>query len=60
NTKISSNFLCPGRPLGQHFHSELPSHKRKKSAAYEIDEKSLTQAHRYVLFNVDSITQFRE
>ncbi|GKA92643.1 hypothetical protein Tco_0814568, partial [Tanacetum coccineum] len=56
----SSNFLCPGRPLGQHFHSELPSHKRKKSAAYEIDEKSLTQAHRYVLFNVDSITQFRE
>nr|GEX16818.1 hypothetical protein CTI12_AA180240 [Tanacetum cinerariifolium] len=56
----SSNFLCPGRPLGQHFHSELPSHKRKKSAAYEIDEKSLAQAHRYVLFNVDSIIQFRE
>nr|GEY81745.1 hypothetical protein [Tanacetum cinerariifolium] len=49
----SSNFLCPGRPLGQHFHSELPSHKRKKSAAYEIHEKSLTQAYPYVLFNVD-------
>ncbi|GJX91530.1 ribonuclease H-like domain-containing protein [Tanacetum coccineum] len=34
--------------------------EREKSAAYEIDEKSLTQAHYYVLFNVDSITQFRE
>nr|GEU63134.1 uncharacterized protein [Tanacetum cinerariifolium] len=34
----------------QHFHSELPSHKRKKSAAYEIDEKSLAQAHHYMLF----------
>nr|GEX79605.1 hypothetical protein CTI12_AA060390 [Tanacetum cinerariifolium] len=33
---------------------------RKKSAAYEIDEMLLTQAHRYVLFNVDSIPQFRE
>nr|GEX85196.1 transposon, En/Spm-like protein [Tanacetum cinerariifolium] len=59
--KIESyNFLCPGRPLGQHFHSKLPSHKRKKSAAYEIDEKSLAQAHHYVLFNVDSIIQFRD
>nr|GFB26262.1 hypothetical protein [Tanacetum cinerariifolium] len=56
----SSNFLCPIRPLGQHFHSEFPSHKRKKSAAYEIDEKLLAQVHRYVSFNVDSIIQFRE
>nr|GEW30875.1 hypothetical protein [Tanacetum cinerariifolium] len=43
----SSNFLCPGRPLGQHFHSELPSYKRKKSAAYEIDENNTQEVLSY-------------
>nr|GEV90353.1 hypothetical protein [Tanacetum cinerariifolium] len=42
-----NNKACPEGSIakGQHFHSELPSHKRKKYAAYEIDEKSLAQAH---------------
>lgn len=55
-----SNILCPGRALGQHMHSDLPAHKRKTSCNSEIDAKSLKQAHRYVLFNVESITPFRE
>nr|GEW00583.1 hypothetical protein [Tanacetum cinerariifolium] len=42
-----NNKACPEGSIaeGQHFHSELPSHKRKKSAAYKIDEKLLAQAH---------------
>ncbi|GJV50562.1 putative transposase-associated domain-containing protein [Tanacetum coccineum] len=55
----ASNSLCPGRALGLHMHSNLPAHKRKSSFNSEIDEKSLKQAHRYVLFNVESITHFR-
>ena len=55
-----SNFLRPGRPLGHHIESQLSSRKRKRFPNCEIDDKSLKQAHRYVLFNVKSITPFRE
>ncbi|KAK9073298.1 hypothetical protein SSX86_007622 [Deinandra increscens subsp. villosa] len=54
------NNLCPGRAIGCKLHSGVSIHKRKRSSDSEIDEKSLTQAHRYVLFNVESITPFRE
>ena len=55
-----SNFLRPGRPLGKHARSDLSSLKRKRIPNYEIDDQSLKQAHRYVLFNVNSVTPFRE
>ncbi|KAJ9556530.1 hypothetical protein OSB04_011144 [Centaurea solstitialis] len=60
NEVEESNFLRPGRPLGQHANSQLSSRKRKRFPKCEIDDKSLKQAHRYVLFNVNSITPFRE
>jgi hypothetical protein len=55
-----SNNLCPGRAIGRKVYSEVSIHKRKRSSDSEIDEKSLTQAHRYVLFNIESVTPFRE
>lgn len=55
-----SNLLRPGRPLGQHMHSHISSRKRKRFPKSKIDDKSLKQAHRYVLFNVNSIAPFRE
>ncbi|GKA99060.1 putative transposase-associated domain-containing protein [Tanacetum coccineum] len=56
----ASNSLCPERALGLHMHLNLPAHKRKSSFNFEVNEKSLKQAHRYVLFHVESITHFRE
>lgn len=53
------NDLRPGRPLGRKIHSGSSFRKRRTSNII-IDEMSLAQAHRYVLFNVDSITPFRE
>ena len=50
------NKLCPGRPLGP----KKRLGKRKRSSYIEYDEKSLKQAHRYVLFNVESVSPFRE
>ncbi|CAH1426151.1 unnamed protein product [Lactuca virosa] len=55
-----SNNLCPGRPLGCKKHSEKSLQKRKRSSNFVLDEKSLTQAHRYVPFNVVSVSPFRE
>ncbi|KAJ9544535.1 hypothetical protein OSB04_024242 [Centaurea solstitialis] len=55
-----SNNLCPGRPLGRQLHSTLPVRKRRRSSNTTIDEKSISQAHRYVLFNIESVTSFRE
>ncbi|KAK9076729.1 hypothetical protein SSX86_005063 [Deinandra increscens subsp. villosa] len=55
-----SNFLRPGRPLGKHENSQPSNRKRKRFPKSDIDERSLKQAHRYVLFNVNSITPFRE
>ena len=55
-----SNNLCPGRPLGRKLHSGVSFRKRRRSSNATIDEKSLSQAHRYVLFNIESITSFRE
>ncbi|KAJ9545327.1 hypothetical protein OSB04_025034, partial [Centaurea solstitialis] len=60
NEMEESNFLRPGRPLGQHAKTQPSSRKRKRFPKCEIDDKSLKQAHRYVLFNVNSITPFRE
>nr|XP_043639519.1 uncharacterized protein LOC122610612 [Erigeron canadensis] len=54
------NNLCPGRPLGRKSDDGLPARKRRRFTNSDIDEKSLAQAHRYVLFNVESITPFRE
>ncbi|KAK1414097.1 hypothetical protein QVD17_29837 [Tagetes erecta] len=55
-----SNNLCLGRALGRKLHSGVRIPKRRRSLSSDIDEKSLTQAHRYVLFNVESVTPFRE
>ncbi|XP_076914543.1 uncharacterized protein LOC143573590 [Bidens hawaiensis] len=55
-----SNNLCPGRALARKLHSGVSIPKRKRSSNSDIDEKSLTQAHRYVLFNVESVTPLRE
>ncbi|KAD0884347.1 hypothetical protein E3N88_43588 [Mikania micrantha] len=55
-----SNKLCPGRAIGRKLHSGVSIHKRRRSSNTEIDEKSLTQAHRYVLFNIEAVTPFRE
>ncbi|KAJ0592692.1 hypothetical protein HanHA300_Chr03g0088101 [Helianthus annuus] len=55
-----SNNLCPGRALGRKLDLGVPIRKRRRSSNSDIDEKSLTQAHRYVLFNVESVTPFRE
>nr|GEW59800.1 hypothetical protein [Tanacetum cinerariifolium] len=40
--------------------SGLSSLKRKRIPKYEIDDQSLKQAYRYVLFNVNSLTPFLE
>ncbi|XP_071741432.1 uncharacterized protein [Rutidosis leptorrhynchoides] len=58
NELEESNNFCPGRPLGRKSCSRLSIRKRSSNSA--IDEISLAQAHRYVLFNVDSVTPFRE
>ncbi|XP_022022264.1 uncharacterized protein LOC110922267 isoform X2 [Helianthus annuus] len=55
-----SNNHCPGRAIGHKLHSGVSIRKRRRSSKSDIDEKSLTQAHRYVLFNVESVTPFRE
>ncbi|KAK1414537.1 hypothetical protein QVD17_30283 [Tagetes erecta] len=55
-----SNNLCPGRALGHKLDPGVYLHKRKRSSNSDIDEKSLSQAHRYVLFNVEAVTPFRE
>ncbi|KAJ9546594.1 hypothetical protein OSB04_019137 [Centaurea solstitialis] len=55
-----SNNLCLGRPLGRQLHSGIPIRKRRRSSNTTIDEKSMSQAHRYVLFNIESVTSFRE
>lgn len=55
-----SNLLCPGRPLGKKLNNEFSSQKRNRSTSHVLDAQSLAQAHRYVLFNVDSVTRFRE
>ncbi|KAK1429876.1 hypothetical protein QVD17_12172 [Tagetes erecta] len=55
-----SNNLCPGRALGHKLDLGVYIHKRKRSSNSEIEEKSLSQAHRYVLFNVEVVTPFRE
>ncbi|XP_035837033.1 uncharacterized protein LOC110894773 [Helianthus annuus] len=55
-----SNNLCPGRAIGHKLHSGVSIRKRRRSSKSDIDEKSPTQAHRYVLFNVESVTPFRE
>ncbi|KAD4586248.1 hypothetical protein E3N88_23849 [Mikania micrantha] len=55
-----SNKLCPGRAIGGKLHLVVSIHKRRRSSNTEIDEKSLTQAHRYVLFNIEAVTPFRE
>ncbi|KAI3795772.1 hypothetical protein L1987_38431 [Smallanthus sonchifolius] len=55
-----SNNLCPGRVIGRKLHLGVSTHKRRRSSNSYIDEKSLTQAQRYVLFNVESVTPFRE
>lgn len=55
-----SNNLCPGRPLGRKIHSGSSFHKRRATSNTAMDEMSLAQAHRYVLFNVESVTPFRE
>ncbi|XP_022024562.1 uncharacterized protein LOC110924892 [Helianthus annuus] len=48
-----SNNLCPGRAIGHKLHLGVSIRKRRRSSNSNIDEKSLTQAHRYVLFNVE-------
>lgn len=47
----SSIFSMSGRPLGK---------KGKKAKSIMLDDKTWVQAHRYVLFNCDSIAPFRE
>ena len=54
------NKLCPGRPLGRKKHIGISLGKRKRSSNIVLDEMSLKQAHRYVLFNVASVSPFRE
>ncbi|XP_076896149.1 uncharacterized protein LOC143549018 [Bidens hawaiensis] len=54
------NNLCPGRAMARKLHSGVSVPKRRRSSNSDIDEKSLTQAHRYVLFNVESVSTFRE
>ena len=53
------NNLCPGRPLGRNIQSGS-SFKKRRSSNISIDDIALAQAHRYVLFNVDSVAPFRE
>ncbi|KAD7117380.1 hypothetical protein E3N88_04648 [Mikania micrantha] len=48
------------QPEGRKLHSGVSIHKRRRSSNTEIDEKSLTQAHRYVLFNIEAVTPFRD
>jgi hypothetical protein len=55
-----ANNLCPGRAIGHKLDSVVSIHKRKRSSNSVIDEKSLTQAHRYVLFNVESVRPYLE
>ncbi|KAD4888057.1 hypothetical protein E3N88_20130 [Mikania micrantha] len=55
-----SNKLCPDRVIGRKMHLGVSIHKRRRSSNTEIDEKSLTQEHRYVLFNIEAVTPFRE
>jgi hypothetical protein len=55
-----SNNLCPGRAIGHKLHSGVSVNKRKRFLDSEIDDKSFIQAHRCVLFNMESVTPFRE
>ena len=59
NETEESSLFCPGRPLGKLDH-RFSIGKRNRSSNYSLDDQSLAQAHRYVLFNVDAVTIFRE
>lgn len=50
-----------GRPLGKKGKSKhFVLKKRKRGSTKKLDEMSLAQAHRYVLFNTKSVDLFRE
>ena len=60
NETEESNSFCPGRPLGKKLNNRFSTGKRNRSSNSSLDDQSLAQAHRYVLFNVDAVTIFRE
>nr|GEY68534.1 hypothetical protein [Tanacetum cinerariifolium] len=60
NDTEESNLFCPGRPLGKKLDYWFSIRKRNRSPNSSLDDQSLAQAHRYVLFNVDAVTIFGE
>ncbi|GJW85383.1 uncharacterized protein Tco_0158528 [Tanacetum coccineum] len=60
NETEESNLFCPGWPLGKKLDYRFSIGKRSRRLNSSLDDQSLAQAHRYVLFNVDAITIFRE
>ncbi|GJX57932.1 putative transposase-associated domain-containing protein [Tanacetum coccineum] len=60
NETEESNLFCPGRPLGKKLDYRFSIGKRNRRLNSSLDDQSLAQAHRYVLFNVDAVTIFRE
>ena len=53
-----SIFNYSGRPLGRKTHKSFNVNKRKRVSRVVLDETTLIQAHRYVLFNSDAVAPF--
>lgn len=52
-------FDSRGRPLGRKSKVGFNVKKRKRIPRVSIDDKTLLQAHRYVLFNNESVDPFK-
>ncbi|XP_039133790.1 uncharacterized protein LOC120270791 [Dioscorea cayenensis subsp. rotundata] len=53
-----SIFANVGRPLGRKKNKGFSSNKRKRVSRITLDNQTLVQAHRYVLFNSDVVAPF--
>ena len=59
--KDNVTYLHPkGRPLGVKKKQKFQLGKRRRVSATKLDNKELTQAHRYVLSNCDVVSPYIE